>query len=387
MDDLASLLPSTLRIETRPGRGRCVIAAVDIPAKTLALLSCPAATLPSSTGVCAACLREQPAARCKVCKTAYCDARCQKRGWPDHRHECKQLKLFLSKEGAEKVPVDVWMPMLLLARIFRGSRAGEALELGAPPAPEPPPPAAALAAAAAARFPSLAAVRALQPPPPPARAAAGTTQGIIMLGRTLELFPASATDAELAGVLEALQGNNFSPTDAALSPVGFGCFPAAALLNHSCRPNCCISYGFTGAAGWPLRAAAGAAAGAAGADPEAAPEPLRTVMAVRTLLPVKAGEELTHAYCDITQPKVARARDLLERYGFVCGCAGCSEEGGEAAAAGGGGGGGGDAADAALIARIKTMLLESRNIATNPTAKRELELGRERMARRARGSF
>ena len=100
---------------------------------------------------------------------------------------------------------------------------------------------------------------------------------------------------------------------------------------------------------------------------------LRTCLAVRTLLPIAEGEELCHAYVDITLPREARAADLRGRYGFVCDCATCAAEGAaeaEAAAQAAGtaqGGEEGAAAKAAVLARAKAMIMRSKEIATEPT--------------------
>ena len=38
------------------------------------------------------------------------------------------------------------------------------------------------------------------------------------------------------------QCNNFGITDDLLLPIGAGVYPNGALLNHSCDPNCVITY-------------------------------------------------------------------------------------------------------------------------------------------------
>lgn len=72
---------------------------------------------------------------------------------------------------------------------------------------------------------------------------------------------------------EALQcfgNNNFAVTDDLFIAIGAGCFPHGATLNHSCRPNCLLSY-----------------------ELHEGEVPLQ---AVRVLEPVAAGDELTHSY-------------------------------------------------------------------------------------------
>ena len=346
-------LPPTLRLSTHPTRGRCLIATRAIPANTLLLLSLPACVFPARSDRCSHCLLPSPQLQCKVCKASYCSPACQAAAWPEHKHECKLLKGFTSKEGQKMVPVHVWIPMLLLARVLRGARAGKPLE-GAPLPSGIPLPA----------HPTLAAVQAMQAPSGGDTGVSGEAAGVIALGRQLGLFPASATDEAIAQMHNAMQLNNFSPMDESLAPVAFGCYPAAALMNHSCRPNAALSYGFLGTAQWPGEGGAGEGRG------EGAPPPalgLRTAMAVRSLLPIAEGEEVCHAYLDITLPRAVRAGDLRARYGFSCDCPTCAVEqaleGAEAGAA--------RVEDTPGFARAKAMIMRSREIATEPTLKRE----------------
>lgn len=45
-------------------------------------------------------------------------------------------------------------------------------------------------------------------------------------------------------MLCSFQCNNFGITDDLLMPIGAGVFPAGAILNHSCDPNCVVTYAF-----------------------------------------------------------------------------------------------------------------------------------------------
>ncbi len=359
-------LPPCVRIELRPNRGRCLVADAPLPANTLVLVCAPSALLPARSDRCACCLSPSPPTCCKVCKTSYCDAACQRAAWPDHKHECKLLKAFLTKEGAAKVPASVWIPLFLQARLYRGTHAGAPV-VGLPVHCHP------------LTYPTYEAVRCLQRPNLGGIGPSGEAAGVIALGRTLDLFPAHLSPEHLAEDHNSLQLNNFSPTDETLQPVAFASYPAAALLNHSCRPNVALSYGFLGVEGWPggaelppFACAGEAAGGGSHAPPQSPPQQalpahLRNLMAVRTLRPVAEGEELCHAYVDITMARTDRARDLSTRYGFVCTCSTCEAECAAERAAPPRAAP--SSAQAECLARARAMVLRSREIATEPTLK------------------
>jgi len=90
--------------------------------------------------------------------------------------------------------------------------------------------------------------------------------------------------------------NNFAFCDNLYISIGASVFPTGAILNHSCKPNCIVSYAFN---------------------------PLRQVIRCNVDF-VKAGEELCHAYCDTAWPKQRRLTYLQEVYGFQCDCLLCS---------------------------------------------------------------
>ena len=75
---------------------------------------------------------------------------------------------------------------------------------------------------------------------------------------------------------------------------GAGLWPRAALLNHSCAPNC----------DWSVAG---------------------EMLSVRTQRPVAAGEELCHCYVDVQGTRAARGEALRAR-GFACACDRCAAE-------------------------------------------------------------
>lgn len=79
--------------------------------------------------------------------------------------------------------------------------------------------------------------------------------------------------------------------------LGAGCFPNGAALNHSCRPNCLLTYDLV---------------------PGEAP-----TQTVRVMEDVAEGVELTHSYVDLALPAWDRQQHLREVYGFDCACPNC----------------------------------------------------------------
>merc|ERR1719230_893447 len=84
---------------------------------------------------------------------------------------------------------------------------------------------------------------------------------------------------ELINVLCALSVNAFSISDAEMRPIGCGFYPDAALLNHSCAPNCVATF--------------------RGSE-----------LQLRALRAIPSGSELTIAYGDVAMTSVERQQYL-----------------------------------------------------------------------------
>eukprot|EP00979_Chaetoceros_neogracilis_P017206 scaffold10190_cov294-Chaetoceros_neogracile.AAC.6 len=84
---------------------------------------------------------------------------------------------------------------------------------------------------------------------------------------------------------------------AAMTVIGHGVFPTGAKLNHSCDPNCILTY-------------------------QGDKQIIRTISKS-----VKEGRELFHSYTDICQPTQIRRDHLQNIYGFVCHCNRCEGKG------------------------------------------------------------
>ena len=108
------------------------------------------------------------------------------------------------------------------------------------------------------------------------------------------LPPGASSAAVVARMLRILRANAFSFSDGCGgSALGYACYPAAATLNHSCHPNCVLTYGDNGS------------------------------IIVRTARPIKAGTELTHAYVNLCAPTRMRRAELESKYAFTCECTRC----------------------------------------------------------------
>jgi hypothetical protein len=89
------------------------------------------------------------------------------------------------------------------------------------------------------------------------------------------------------------QANNFGITDRLHSIVGQGVYPHAAILNHSCYPNCLLRYKDG------------------------------VIMEIVAARDIQKGEELTHSYVDLVKDTPTRRRHLMKLHGFLCQCQRC----------------------------------------------------------------
>lgn len=98
---------------------------------------------------------------------------------------------------------------------------------------------------------------------------------------------------EAVEVLCRLKCNSHTLVDGDLREYGAGLYPLAALVNHSCAPNCVQSFTSGG------------------------------VIEVRVMRALAEGEEVTISYVDLAQPPKERRAELLGRYCFECACSAC----------------------------------------------------------------
>ncbi|CAI5709289.1 unnamed protein product [Peronospora destructor] len=199
--------------------------------------------------------------RCSRCQTAfYCSKTCQLKDWqPNHRIECQSLK-HLAQLGLRN---DQVVDVVLLGRVLRREN-GEKLE---------------------------------------STKLVWYTQDMedheLMLLAVLaqklyfvngELF----TMDEMVRMLSRFRNNNFSICDELLLELGAGCYLVGAMINHSCNPNCVVTF-----------------------------IPKTLDMEIRAMKPIKSGEEITQTYVDIALPRRERQQRLQNKYHFCCKCTRC----------------------------------------------------------------
>ncbi len=100
---------------------------------------------------------------------------------------------------------------------------------------------------------------------------------------------------EISQLLGAIACNAFTVTNEECSAVGIGLYIPATPFNHSCLPNCCVTF-----TGRELR--------------------------VRCVKNVKSGEELCLSYTELARPRAIRQKDLSSAYFFECTCQRCCSE-------------------------------------------------------------
>ncbi|KAL7489131.1 hypothetical protein ACHAW6_014721 [Cyclotella cf. meneghiniana] len=114
------------------------------------------------------------------------------------------------------------------------------------------------------------------------------------------------TDPTLAyKFMSRIMMNGFTISTLEQIGIGIGLYPAASMINHSCRPNALQSFWF-----FPPR------------DRE---EPNSPMLQITTCQRVKAGDEITISYCDGAAPRHIRRKELWDGYKFDCYCTWCND--------------------------------------------------------------
>jgi hypothetical protein len=101
------------------------------------------------------------------------------------------------------------------------------------------------------------------------------------------------TETNIHDSWKKFQANNFGITNSLHSIVGQGVYPHAAILNHSCNPNCLLRYKDG------------------------------IIMEIVAARDIRMGEELTHSYVDLIKDTPTRRRHLMKLHGFLCQCQRC----------------------------------------------------------------
>lgn len=212
--------------------------------------------------------------RCSSCKLAtYCSKGCQSKDWRLHKAECGHLKSLVS----HNLDFATMNEVLLLIRSFNTSKSrspecqllvsGNLVSCGHQHCDN-------------VFCPIISSHTAVD------------HVVISVIERLLKI----AKDV-IARKMDQFRCNNFGITDEIMNCIGSGEYPAAALLNHSCTPNCILRFKCSSQDG-----------------------PVLEIIACRDIIP---GEELCHSYCDLVATKVSRQEKLSKVYLFSCKCSLC----------------------------------------------------------------
>ena len=206
--------------------------------------------------------------------TFYCSKSCQVSDRSVHKHTCKRFStaVDLAASACPNLPLD---ELLLLRRVYFLCLSSSSSPKGTVPPLSP----------------SLSSLCKTDPLSPPSFASGDVS---LSLAASRSLFLPPSSSPFFLDLLSRFRCNNFAVVTPLQYPVAHAIYPTAAILNHSCAPNCVLTY------------------------------EEGSVQVIRTIEQVAAGEELFHSYCDVTSPTAVRRKHLKEVYGFDCDCPRCT---------------------------------------------------------------
>ncbi|RKP07261.1 hypothetical protein THASP1DRAFT_30930 [Thamnocephalis sphaerospora] len=269
----AALAPVELR--RLPGCGRGILAEAAIASGTAVLVESPCAAVLADAQLTTRCSRcfgaDRTLRRCAGCRTLhYCSQTCQRADWHWHRRECKRLA-----SASHRPPTVV----RLAARILQ-QRQDE-------------PEMYAQVEALESRILLLCAYKRSE------ETLKTYFKLSTLLGRDSGDMDLPASASELIRLWCQIGCNSHSVLDADLEDVGVALYPAAAQLNHACKPNCVLMF-----------------------DGQ--------TLLLRALHEIESGEEasdrLTINYVCAADTTAVRQRELRERYFFDCACSECAAD-------------------------------------------------------------
>ncbi|KNC86131.1 hypothetical protein SARC_01700 [Sphaeroforma arctica JP610] len=271
-----------LQIREVKGRGRAIFATKRFQPGDIVLESNPytwVAAAERQQSTCNRCLKDSNSLkRCSTCKSAwFCDRSCQLAAWKHHKRVCfkSETDWLQSETNTAKDEARILDIVLELADSGFGLHKENTIPR-----------------------PSTADVEAMP------HATRPTALDYVLAGVVIDrqrdrciaknVTPSHRTVDEVVKMIVRMKCNNFSIWNELLVPVGSGCYPAGALLNHSCEPDCIITYDLD--------------------------TKVQTFRAIKTIEP---GCEVTHSYLDIAEATSQRREYLLHHYGFECACPRC----------------------------------------------------------------
>ncbi|XP_073194397.1 histone-lysine N-methyltransferase SMYD3 isoform X5 [Lepidochelys kempii] len=265
-------------------------------------------------GVCERCLRRnERLLRCSQCKIArYCDTRCQKEAWQEHKQECKCLKSI----EPNFPPDSVRLVGRIVFKLLGQSAACPSEKLYSFSDLQSKNPGIAqhkLASIFVTGDHSI--FRNLQYITEASSLDIYVTtanieelseemkEGLRHLAQTLQLYlRVEIQDAfqllpaiDIFQIFAKVTCNCFTISNGEMQDVGVGLYPSMSLLNHSCDPNCVIV--FEG-----------------------------RQLLLRSVREIQIGEELTISYIESLMPSSERQKHLKRQYCFECNCLLCQTQ-------------------------------------------------------------
>lgn len=209
--------------------------------------------------------------RCSGCKFArYCNRKCQKNAWIDHKQECKGLQRV-----APNIPTDT---VRLLARIMWRSKRS----------PKP------TVDIDDKNFPLT--VEQLQGDVDKMVEQRRADMGAVffVLQKFLDGNLLGYTTAQILRLFVIVEINGFHLFDQELKNIGYALYQRASMVNHHCEPNCLVI--FDG-----------------------------PILEVRTLQDLKEGDELLITYIELLVTTETRRAMLMDQFRFHCMCSKCED--------------------------------------------------------------
>eukprot|EP01134_Creolimax_fragrantissima_P005926 CFRG5926T1 len=287
-----------VEIKNIPGKGRGLFATRTFSPGDVVLRAKPFAWTVASDrceNLCNECL--QPSAigtlkKCSICKVAwYCGRECQHRAWMRHKLVCVRSSgsgRWLETESTVAQD-EAYLLDDLLVRLSATSQNRKPTTIHSQPVPEP-------TATDVMTMPHP--IDASTSDPTLARLVHDrqSTRNSVRMRKSSSspVFSNLLSVDDISTMILRMKCNNFSIWNDLLVPVGSGCYPGGALLNHSCAPDCVVTYDLV--------------------------TKTQTFHAIKE---IAVGCEVAHSYLDVAESTEKRKEYLRQHYGFDCTCTKC----------------------------------------------------------------
>jgi len=216
---------------------------------------------------------------CSKCKyVRYCSRECQAAGWMQHKMECK-LIAKMAKIGMVNAGRSIDTDFRLLVGTYGVLQSDTSTQCRVD--------SSGRSICGSSHLKSM----------PSAGSVAKFQQDMPLLDFISTVMKVKVPVEDLTSMLLRFHCNNFGITNALIDCIGAGVYPCAALLNHSCAPNCVLRYVV-----------------------EAKTPVTLQIVAVR---PVVRGEEICHSYTELVETAESRRAALWSTYQFTCAMGSC----------------------------------------------------------------